>query len=116
MRGISRSSNHALASPMTAPVATAVSSRAACVGTRRTTQWTSSAAPIHPPVIQSVDRMARAVRRETTGRVRGIGSGHRAQHQLLELDDQVLAASQEATARSQSGAQAALDGVGEAIV
>ena len=58
IRGASRSSNHALPSPMTAPVATAVSSRARCVGTRRTSQCTSKAAPIQPHVIQ---RAVRAV-------------------------------------------------------
>ena len=41
-------------SPMTAPVAVAVNSRARCVGTRRTSQCTSRAPPIQPHVIQRV--------------------------------------------------------------
>src|SRR5262249_59273748 len=42
--------------------------RAGYVGTRRTIQCTSSAAPIQPLVIQSVVLRARSVRGEITGR------------------------------------------------
>src|SRR5262245_40974879 len=64
-RGTRRSSNQALPSPMAAPVAAAVSSRARWVGTRRTIQCTSKAATIQPPVIQSAVLTVRRVRRET---------------------------------------------------
>ena len=66
-RGRRRSSNQALPRPMTAPVAAAASSRARCVGTRRTIQCTSSAAATQPHVIQSAVRAVYRVRREITG-------------------------------------------------
>src|SRR5204862_5017928 len=55
-------------SPMTAPVAVAVSSRARWVGTRRTTQCTSRAAAIQPQVIHSAVRAECSVRGEITAR------------------------------------------------
>jgi hypothetical protein len=63
---MNRSSNHALPAPIAAPVAIAPSSRARCVGTRRTIQCTSKAATIHPLVIQSEVPAARRVRRDAT--------------------------------------------------
>ena len=60
------SSKAALPSPIAAPVAAAVSSRAGYVGTRRTIQCTTSAATIQPPVIQSAVRAVRSPRREIT--------------------------------------------------
>src|ERR1700752_2800053 len=65
-RGPRRSSNQAPQSPMAAPVAVAVSSRARCVGTRRTIQCTSSVAPTHQAMIHRVVRAVCIVRRETT--------------------------------------------------
>ena len=59
----------------------AVSSRAGYVGTRRTIQCTSRAAPIQPPVIQRVVRAVERVRRETTARpTSGRGCGRQPIH------------------------------------